>query len=410
MQKKLRGKNFLDEAIVLAFLITLLGFMPTARHSDRYIWVPVMALLLFRTVWLLVKREIRIPVDGNLFLYLLVYLWGLCSCFWSKDIGKFCTYTTTSLPVVLCATVCLSAYIGQRIPPERFLQLLIGAGVLAGLRYCAYTDWSGFAAGTYQRGSFARLLDDVTNYNEYTTILNVACVVALYEAIVEHRRQAILPAGLLIAMLLLGGSRKNIVAIPVTALLFALFAGNGGKKMKTILLLSGVLVLALYLLESVPALAQIRSALEGMVNGLGSGDEGDVDGSTQQRMYLMQQGIRVWMEHPFLGVGWYNYRFYNDAHLYAHNNYVELLASLGIVGFGLYYAMYVKELWRIGWAAFHRKLRKEDVLLLGFVGNILLTEFGAITLYGKERLVLVLLIFYWHSYTTKQKIYQFRWK
>lgn len=397
----------LDQGIVLLFLIVLMGFMPTARSADRTICLGALLVLLLRTAWLVAKREVRFVVDVNILLYLLVVLWSLASCFWSKDISDCLTYFKVSLPIVLCSTVCLSSYIGQRISPERFLHLVIWAGVAAGIRYCYYTDWSSLSSGYYLRGSFGRLLDDVTNYNNYTSIISASCVLALYYAIVEHRRRDYLPAGILLVILVMGGSRKNIVAIPVIAVVFSLFSGDASKKMKMLLALVAASLVGLYLLETVPALEQIRKSLEGMLNGFRSGEEEMVDGSTQQRMYLMQQGIQVWKEHPFLGVGWNNYRYYNDAKLYAHNNYVELLASLGIVGFLLYYAMFLRVTYILGSALGNRRLRKEDVLLLGFCGNTLLTEIGAITLYNKERVVLLLVIFYWHSYTTKRKTYQF---
>lgn len=402
MEKKQSG--WLDQGLVFLFLVALIGYMPTARWSDRYVWVGTLALLLLRTLWLLVKKQLYLPMDMNLFLYILVYTWGLLSCFWSKNIQQFITYTTTSFPVVLCAVVCLGAYVGQRIEPRRFLQLIILAGVLSALRYCAYTDWSG---ERFVRGSFGRLLDDATNYNNYTMAISTSCVLALYFAIVEHKRWCIVPAVLLMAVILMGGSRKNIVALPMIALLFALFAGNGAKKIKTLLILVALLALGIYLLETVPALSAIRSAMESMLNGLGSGEEGEVDGSTEQRMYLMQQGIRVWAEHPILGVGWHNYKYYNDAHLYAHNNYAEVLASLGSVGFLLYYAMFIRVGYIVCSAFLHRHVRKEDVLLLGLSFSVLIMEIGSITLYSKERLILMLLIFYWHSYATGRKTYRF---
>lgn len=402
MEKKQGG--WLDQGLVFLFLVALMGYMPTARWLDRYVWVGALALLLLRTLWLLVKREVSLPMDVNLFIYMLVYTWGLVSCFWAKNVGDFLSYTTASFPVVLCAVVCLGTYIGQRMEPERFLQWMILAGVLAALRYCAYTDWSG---ERFVRGSFGGLLDDVTNYNNYTMVISTSCVLALYYAIVEHKRLYILPATLLMAVILLGGSRKNIVALPLIALLFTFFAGNGAKKLKILLILGALLGLGIYLLETVPELSVIRSAMEGMINGLGSGEEGEVDGSTEQRMYLMEQGIRVWAEHPVLGVGWNSYKYYNDARLYAHNNYVELLASLGSVGFLLYYLMFIRVGYIVGSAFLHRHVRKEDVLLLGLSFSVLIMEIGSITLYSKERLILMLLIFYWHSCATGRKTYRF---
>lgn len=400
-------KNLGDQGIVLLFLIALVGYMPTARSSDRIVWVGALALLLVRTLWLFARREVRFSMDVNLFLYILMFLWGLLSCVWSEKISEFRTYGTVAFPAVLCAVFCLSSHIGQRISPERFLWLLVLSGLAGGIRYCCYTDWSSLSEQYYLRGSFGGLLDDVTNYNNYTMILSTSCVVALYLAIVARRPRAILPAVALVAILLVGGSRKNIVAIPLIALLFSLFTGNGEKKLRALLLFLGGLIVGIYLLETLPALAQIRKAMEGMLQGLGRGETVTVDASTRQRMDLMKQGIRVWMEHPIGGVGWNNYRYYNDAGLYAHNSYIELLASLGIVGFLLYYAMFFRIAYLLGTTFLHHRAGKADVLLLGVCANVLLTEWGSITLYFKERLIVMLVIFYWHSYVTCRKTYRF---
>lgn len=403
---KKRG-SLLDQGCVLAFLVALMGYMPTARGSDRLVWVGTLALLLLRTLWLLVRREIRFAMDVNLFLYMLLFVWGLLSCFWSVSISDFRTYTTTCFPVVICAVVCLSAYIGQRIEPNRFLHLLILAGVLAGIRYCLYTDWSMLTSDYYLRGSFGRLLDDVTNYNNYTMVISGSCVLALYYAIVDNKRRFYVPAVILLGILLLGGSRKNIVTMPLIALIFTLFAGSATKRLKKLLMVLAVVAVALYLLMTLPALAQIQKAMRGMIGGLLESSEIEVDGSTQQRMQLIQWAIDVWAEHPLIGVGWNNYRFYNEARLYAHNNYAELLASLGIVGFLLYYAMFLRVGYILGSGFLHRRVRKEDVLLLGFSISMLIMEYGSITPYAKERLILMLVIFYWHSCVTRRKTYRF---
>lgn len=400
-------ETILDEGLVLLFLVALLGYMPTARGSDRYVWAGTLALLLLRTIWLAANREITFPMDVNLFIYILLHLWGLVSCFWSVNLQSFSDYTMTSFPVVLCAVVCLCAYIGRRIEPNRFLSLLIIAGVIAGLRYCYYTDWTTLSTDYYMRGSFGRLLDDVTNYNSYTMAISTSCVLAFYYAIVEHKRKAILPAVLLMGILLIGGSRKNIIAMPLVALIFALFTGDGIKKLKMLVILLLILAVGLYMLQTVPALAQIQSSLEGMLAGFGLGEETEVDISTEGRMTLIEQGIQVWTEHPVTGVGWNNYRFYNTERLYAHNNYVEMLASLGIVGFLLYYAMFIRVGYLLCSAFWHRRVRKEDILLLGFSMSNLIMEFGSITLYFKERVIWVLILLYWHSYVTGRKTYQF---
>lgn len=402
--------TLLDQSVLMLFFVALMGYMPTARNSDRLVWIGALGLLLVRVLWLVARREVHFMMDINLFCYILLFLWGMLSCFWSVKIQDFSNYISTSFPAVVCAVFCITAMIGQRIEANQCIALLIWAGVIAGVRYCLYTDWSGLSSEYYMRGTFGRLLDDVTNYNNYTTIICMPCVLAFYFAIVDNQRKFYIPAIILLTILLIGGSRKNIIVTPIIALLFTFFAGNGTEKLKKIILLILLLVAGLYLLMTVPVLEQIKKAMLGMIGGFWEDSETQVDESTLERMYLMEQGIQVWKEHPFLGVGWNNYRYYNDAQRYAHNNYVEMLASLGIVGFLLYYAIFLRITYILCAGFSQRRIRKEDILLLGFSLNMLITEMGSITPYFKERLILMLVVFYWHSYTTKRKVYQFALK
>lgn len=63
-------------------------------------------------------------------------------------------------------------------------------------------------------------------------------------------------------------------------------------------------------------------------------------GSGSGRFHLISIMLGIFSEHPLAGVGWHNFRYYNqqitgDYH-YGHNTYLELLAELGVIGFILY--------------------------------------------------------------------------
>lgn len=81
--------------------------------------------------------------------------------------------------------------------------------------------------------------------------------------------------------------------------------------------------------------------MEGMVAGFTG--EGEVDASTKIRLNMIDIAIRLWKEKPLLGHGLNNYKYLNNLYFnaYAHNNYAELLATLGLVGLVAYYWYYV---------------------------------------------------------------------
>ena len=69
---------------------------------------------------------------------------------------------------------------------------------------------------------------------------------------------------------------------------------------------------------------------------------GTGDVSSQNRVGLIGLALQMWSDHPILGLGMNNFPMFQtigEAGYYAHNNYVELLADLGLVGFCLYYYM-----------------------------------------------------------------------
>ena len=61
----------------------------------------------------------------------------------------------------------------------------------------------------------------------------------------------------------------------------------------------------------------------------------DSDASFYERYDMIVHGLGMWQESPLWGGG--NEAFRIDYGKYSHNNYVELLANYGLIGFGFYY-------------------------------------------------------------------------
>lgn len=65
------------------------------------------------------------------------------------------------------------------------------------------------------------------------------------------------------------------------------------------------------------------------------------DTSAATRLDMIGEGWRLWLEAPILGHGIDQFRVLSQFATYSHNNYIEMLATLGIVGFILYYSVYL---------------------------------------------------------------------
>jgi O-antigen ligase len=111
--------------------------------------------------------------------------------------------------------------------------------------------------------------------------------------------------------------------------------------------------------------------------------------SADERLAFIQIALGVFYENPIFGTGINTMRVFLGG-LYSHNNYVELLATTGLVGATLYYSLYftlVKNLWNLTdiWIKIYISL---------FIFAILLFDLAGVTYYSKPVLTMLLVFSY----------------
>jgi O-antigen ligase len=119
-------------------------------------------------------------------------------------------------------------------------------------------------------------------------------------------------------------------------------------------------------------------------------------GSTADRLSFLKLGLSTFMDNPFFGVGSNNFVVLFPGTGYTHNNYIEILANLGIVGFLPFYLMYfvlIKKLSKIS----NKGIR---YFLLAFVALFLFKEFALVTYYSKY----LIIVMFWLYLTAEEKI------
>lgn len=182
--------------------------------------------------------------------------------------------------------------------------------------------------------------------------------------------------------LALSASRKNFI-IPIVVLFIVMILKTDKKGRKHIITRSIIVAIAacvlLWSIFEVPFLYDaIGYRMEGLRN-LFTG-EGAVDKSTEIRMWMIDYALELWRRNPILGNGIDTFKVFNTlyGHCYSHNNFVELLCGVGVVGFLAYYSMY--------FYLFKNLLKCKNVgvekwyWLFALVG-ICIFEYGAVTYY-----------------------------
>ncbi len=180
----------------------------------------------------------------------------------------------------------------------------------------------------------------------------------------------------------LTGGRKFIF-IPFIFLSLVLFLKAWQEKKLTsfayLLLFAIIVFVCVWLIINVPVLyAQIGVRFEGLINFM-VGNQADT--STIYRFMMVREGWFWFLENPIIGYGLNNFRvrfsdILPDAS-YAHNNYIEVLFDLGIIGGIIYYSFYIYIIAKL------IKIRNDPTGLrnffLAFMLALLIFEVGGVT-------------------------------
>mgnify|MGYP002519314722 CR=1 FL=1 len=139
---------------------------------------------------------------------------------------------------------------------------------------------------------------------------------------------------------ILAGTRKAIIALVLIVMSYTMFKNpslilKNGLKM---ILFAGVV---LFLLLKVDFIYEIiGNRFEGLLGFVD--DSGDVDASTNTRGSYIELGFSYFLMKPFEGYGIDCFReIPGSFDTYSHNNYIELLFGIGILGTISYYLMYL---------------------------------------------------------------------
>lgn len=139
-------------------------------------------------------------------------------------------------------------------------------------------------------------------------------------------------------MMILSGSRKSILLVGVTLLYYIMFSSKS-HIVRNVIVACLLIVLMFYLLYNVPFLydniGYRFESLFSMFEGSGG------DKSSLARQEMINVGVDAFWEKPLFGYGINSFKeIYGLAMgrtVYAHNNYIELLVDVGLVGFCIYY-------------------------------------------------------------------------
>lgn len=157
---------------------------------------------------------------------------------------------------------------------------------------------------------------------------------------------AIVAGVFVVYVIMLTGSRKGLLMLLIPLIVFPFLQQKKSKALLTLAIVGGMLVVGAELIMNIPVLydvlgKRVEDAINIVSNKTGGGED-------ESRWFLILYGMEWFKEKPILGYGINNFRVLSNGtslfmgnNFYAHNNYVELLVDVGIIGFFIYYSCYI---------------------------------------------------------------------
>lgn len=178
----------------------------------------------------------------------------------------------------------------------------------------------------------------------------------------------------LYAIILTGTKKSLIISFTFFWLFFILTQKRKFVFLSFIIFVSSA-VLFISLIFNNPVLYDlIGYRFEGMLLALTTGQG---DGSTMERMNMIQDAAKFWETHPIFGIGLNLFSVKGDYGAYSHNNYLELLSTTGLLGFITYYSYHIKTIYNLGRTL--KSNRQDNIFGLLIIGSMLFYDIGAVS-------------------------------
>lgn len=359
---KLKGISLLTFSTYMFFVMT---YIEDTIPYGQILTLASLVLMILGTLGQS-RKHLSIPKSGFLLYLGAFFLFCVASMTWAESSTRTFIIVRGMLMILIEMTIVYSCHY-ERTSIDTFLKILMNGGYIVVFYAVLRFGWS-----TVMRAfsEDIRISNEFLNANTLGMCAAYSIVINFYYMIYEKPRVhdlLIIPSLVIIAA---SGSRKSIIIV-VVGLLMLIFLKNLQNKKFIQNFMKGAIGLAaavglVFGLSRLPVFDILRRRMTGIwtiINGTAvRGTSGYI------RMVYNQIGIDLFKKHPLLGIGLHNANRYIGqyyGHVHFHNNFVELLACGGIIGFLIHYSIYF-HIFSGFWKTRRRRTKEYDILLILF--------------------------------------------
>jgi len=236
-----------------------------------------------------------------------------------------------------------------------------------------------------------RIGDEVNlNSNDLAMKLAFSCLACYYFFMKNKNRSInICLFFIFLVTMILTGSRKSVIFIGFCILLINFLYIKSNDIIKSVFKFLGLSFIVYLLYRAIFFFPILNNLLGTRLTNLIAIFKNPTyaDNSTITRFFMIEKGFELFRIKPITGYGIANYGIIVNTS-YSHNNYIELLVGVGIIGFLIYYSIYIVII-----VSLFKKIlsckRIEFVFCFALIVGILIIEIGQVTYYTEIFLILL---------------------
>jgi len=393
-----RGKikiNIDSLILLLIYLYAAFVFMFNADSTkNHYIYLAATSLMAF--LFLGIIKHTRVIKVCNEMIILAIYLaFGLTSSIWAVDSDMTFVMVRTVL-ILLALTILLYNWNAKRLTPEVFIKAIIIGGTSEAVYFISLYGWNNVWDAINEGYRIGQLLN---NENAIGNSIAITMVAIIGYGLCYKKTKSLFCLIPNIIVLLATDSRTAFVSfllgssIVIFLYINHMTSSNNLQKISKMLMFIVVVIVAWNFLSDLPMFSGITKRFEDMYKEI-TGQETKAT-SVETRMIYVSLGWRQFLTTPVLGNGFgcagYVIKEKFGYITYLHNNFIEILASGGTVGFLLFYGVYAFLMAKI-----IKKLKeKNPVVIISFalLCSELFSHMGCVNYYSKITYLLFALWF-----------------
>ena len=361
---------------ILFALTIITAYLFSADESSYLITWAAYAAYLLAAMFYLTLYKGKFIIDREWMLYAAFAIFSTISLSWAKyEHNRSVLFLFLMLAYMLISRSVFHS--------KDDLLLLIDANIIAGLLLSIYTPLEyGLADYIDAMMDGMRMGREVGGENTVGICTAMSAVMSYGMFWIRKKKRYLIFLIPLLFTCFSTGSRTSLITLILGAIITTYLCNeNGGEKLKSILktlLYASILIIGGYfLLKNVEVFHRMFERFDGLLQVF-MGNEASTEGFGEHgvRNLMIREGLKAFLESPIWGIGYENGSYLlgylmKQETWSLHNNYVDILCGEGLIGFSIFYGVYVSLLIKL----FRRHKRGDRVSAVA-ISTIFLNLFG----------------------------------